>query len=449
MKLPLIGGEIIYFLGAFMGREHPSLLSFIPSTVFFIVMSVVRLLSDEDFDEYARLSFEAYPAMYGPLSEDQVEAWIGRMQTQQSKKGDVQYAGCFRDGKLVGIMRLHSFEMNVHGTIMKSMGVGNVAVDLTRKKEHVSKEMMEYYHQWCLDEGASFAVLWPFRPDYYVKMGYGYGRKMNKYMFRPCDLPRGSKEGVRFMNTDDVDTMHACFNDYARGIHGMILKPKSFYERLFRRYKVVGYEKDGVIEGFIAFKFRKLRGDHFLLQNMEVEYLIHNSKEALDGLLAFLQTQLDQVERIEFTTMDDDLHFLAKDPRNGEPHIFFTSQESNVQGVGMMYRVLDKEGFIRKLDHNFNGVNLKVRFNVEDSFLPSNHGSLVVHFEGGKPVLGGSGYDVEVSLNVEWFSSLVMGVVDFRKLWVYGLVKVSDESYVDTLDKLFHVARKPETIEEF
>ena len=52
-------------------------------------------------------------------------------------------------------------------------------------------------------------------------------------------------------------------------------------------------------------------------------------------------------------------------------------------------------------------------------------------------------------MNVEWFSSLVMGVVDFRKLWVYGLVKVSDESYVDTLDKLFHVARKPETIEEF
>jgi len=89
--------------------------------------------------------------------------------------------------------------------------------------------------------------------------------------------------------------------------------------------------------------------------------------------------------------MDDDLHFLAKDPRNREPHIFFTSQESNVLGVGMMYRVLDKEGFIRKLDHNFNGVSLNVRFNVVDSFLLSNHGSLVVHFEGGKPVLGGEG----------------------------------------------------------
>jgi len=412
-------------------------------------MSVVKLLSDEDFIEYTRVSYEAYPAMFTDFTDEQRDGWIKRMQVQQRERGAVQYAGCFRDGKLVGSMRLHSFEMNVHGSLIKAIGVGNVAVDLTRKKEHVSKEMMEYIHQWGLDEGASFALLWPFRPDFYVKMGYGYGRKMNKYMFRPMDLPRGSKEGVRFMTTDDVDALHTCFNDYVRGTHGMILKPRSFYERLFRGYKVVGYEKDGKIEGFIAFKFRKLREDHFLLQNIKVDYLIYHNKTALGRLLAFLQTQLDQVERIEFTTMDDDLHFIAKDPRNGEPHIFFTSQESNVQGVGMMYRVLDKEGFIEKLDHDFNGMNLKVRFNVEDSFLPSNHGSLVVHFEGGKPVLGGAGYDVEVSLNVEWFSSLMMGVVDFRKLWVYGLVKVSDESYVDTLDKLFHVARKPETIEEF
>lgn len=64
-------------------------------------------------------------------------------------------------------------------------------------------------------------------------------------------------------------------------------------------------------------------------------------------------------------------------------------------------------------------------------------------------MLGHSDYDVEVDINVEWFSSLVMGVVDFRKLWMYGLVEVSDESYIDSLDRLFHVTKKPETIEDF
>jgi hypothetical protein len=130
-----------------MGMEHSSLLSFIPFAVFFIVMSAVRLLSDEDFEEYTRLSLEAYPVMFVGFTDERREGWIKRMQVQQSERGAVQYAGCFRDGKLVGIMRLHSFEMNVHGRIVKAKGVGNVAVDLTRKKEHVSKEMMEYYHQ--------------------------------------------------------------------------------------------------------------------------------------------------------------------------------------------------------------------------------------------------------------------------------------------------------------
>ena len=42
-----------------------------------------------------------------------------------------------------------------------------------------------------------------------------------------------------------------------------------------------------------------------------------------------------------------------------------------------------------------------------------------------------------------------MGVVDFGKLWRYGLAEVSDEGYVDQLDRLFWVQRKPVTIEEF
>ena len=413
-------------------------------------MSVVKLLEDEDFEEYAKMSLEAYPSMFTGFNAEQSAAWVKRMKAQQDEMGVVQYAGCFRDEKLVGAMRMHRFEMNIHGKIIKVVGVGNVAVDLTRKKEHVAKEMMEYYHRWGLDNGASFAILWPFRPDFYVKMGYGYGRKMNKYMVRPDDLPRGSKEGVRFMNSDDIDALHACFNEYVRDTHGMVLKPKSFYARLFRRYKVVGYEKDGAVRGFIAFKFRKLHENHFLLQNILVEYLVYHDRQGFMRLLSFLQTQLDQVERIEFTTMDDDLHFIPHDPRNGEPHIFFTSQESNVQGVGMMYRVLNKDFLFKKLAaHNFNGVDIKVRFNVADSFLTENDGSIVVHFINGKAMLGQMEFDVEVDINVEWFSSLVMGVIDFEKLWMYGHAEVSDEFYVEKLDRLFHVAKKPETIEEF
>jgi predicted acetyltransferase len=131
------------------------------------------------------------------------------------------------------------------------------------------------------------------------------------------------------------------------------------------------------------------------------------------------------------------------------PHIFYINQESNVQGLGVMYRILNKEQFFKQLAlHDFNGENIRVRFNVMDSFVPENDGPITVHFKEGRPVIA-EGYDVEVSLNIEYLSSLLMGVVDFKKLWTYNLLKVSDESYLDQLDRLFHVRKKPETIEEF
>lgn len=97
----------------------------------------------------------------------------------------VQYAGTWRDDKPVGTMRLHSFEMNVHGVVMPAVGVGNVAVDLRHKKEHVAKDLMEYHHKHYRVSGAPMALLWPFQPDFYRNMGYGYGRKMNKYAMKP------------------------------------------------------------------------------------------------------------------------------------------------------------------------------------------------------------------------------------------------------------------------
>ena len=412
-------------------------------------MNNVRLLEDTDFKDYTRLSLEAYPAMYPKMSEEQIDGWIKRMQTQQAEKSDIQYFGYFDDEKLLGAMRTHTFTMNVHGVDMLAGGVGNVCVDLTHKKEHIAKEMMEHFHRVYMDMGAQLVLLWPFRSDFYMKMGYGYSRKYNKYMYKPSDLPRGSKEGVAFMTESDMDDLLECFNRYAAATHGMIYKKRRFFERFLQRYKVVGYRNSDRIEGFIGFNFKKLHSDHPLLQNIEIEYMIYENPPALSRLLAFLQTQLDQVDRVEFITLDDDLHYISSDPRNGEPHIFYINQESNVQGIGLMYRILNKKQFFEKLTpYDFNGVSLRVKFNVRDSFIQENDGPITIHFIDGKLSLG-DGFDVEVTMNIEYLSSLLMGVVDFRKLWTYGLVQVSAEKYIESLDKLFHVSKKPETMEEF
>ena len=414
-------------------------------------MSEVRLIKDDEFEEYARITLDAYPAMFTDVTEEKRRGWIERMKKQQDEDDSVNYYGCYRGGEMMGVMRLHDFKMTLYGSQVLLGGVGNVCVDLLRRKEHVSKEMMEYFHSHYRGRGAKLVVLYPFRPDYYVKMGYGYGRKMNQYRFRPEDLPRGSRENVSYLDESDVEALAACFNRYALRTHGMIEKKTSYFERLFTRHKVVGYRDGGEVRGFMAFGFKKLMEDHVLLQNLEIHMLIYETPEVLRGLLSFLSVQLDQVDRVVLNTQDDDWHFVLKDPRDGVPHMFYTSQETNVQGVGIMYRVIDTRGIWEELaDHSFNDVSLGVKFTVWDSFIPENDGSVVVHFKDGRPeVVDGGGYDVEIKLDVAWFSSLIMGVVDFRKLWMMGLAEVSDEGYVDELDTLFWAQHRPETIEEF
>lgn len=414
-------------------------------------MSEIKPIGDDDFEEYARLSLDAYPAMFTGFTDERRKAWIERLRKSQSEGGPIHFHGCYRDGKLIGGMRFHDFKMTLYDTQIFVGGVGNVCVDLLHKKEHVSKEMMEYFHSYYLDKGACLVTLYPFRPDFYRKMGYGYGRKMNQYRFRPDDLPRGSKENISYIEESDVNLLNDCYNRYVYKKHGMIEKREPYFERLLSRYKVVGHKKDGKVEGFMAFGFKKLLDDHFLLHDIEVHMLIYENTEALQGLMSFLQVQLDQVNRIVLNTHDDDFHYMFKDPRDGNPKIFATSQETNIQGVGIMYRLLDIHRFFELLHgHNFNDVSVVLQINVIDTLLPENNKECTIQFDSGKPKFKDDLVpDVSLTIDVAWLSSLVMGVIDFGKLWQYGLVEISDREYVDVLDELFHVSEKPETIEEF
>ncbi|HIH89042.1 TPA: GNAT family N-acetyltransferase [Candidatus Bathyarchaeota archaeon] len=414
-------------------------------------MSVVRLVEGEEFEEYTRQSLDAYPVMMETVTPEQRKGWIERMKKAQAEGAPTHSYGVFRGDKMVGGARYHDFEMNVHGTIVKAGGVANVFVDLLHKKEHVAKDLMEHFHAHYRDEGAPLAALYPFRPDFYRHMGYGYGRKLNQYRIKPGDLPRGDKTGVDFLTPADAAEATGCYNRYARATHGMVIKPEANIARLIQRNKVIGYRRDGRIEALAKIHFDKVRPDNPLLQNITVNYLVYENPEAFRAIVAFLGSQLDQVDRIVFETHDDDLHFLPSDPRDGEQAMFYTCWEANRQAVGIMYRVLDTRRLFEALSgHDFNGESMRLRLTLRDNFFPENDSSTLIQFKGGEAkVLDRGRHDAEVKMGVEWFSSLIMGVVDFRPLHTYGQAHVTDASYVATLDRLFHSHEKPVTMEEF
>jgi hypothetical protein len=173
---------------------------------------------------------------------------------------------------------------------------------------------------------------------------------------------------------------------------------------------------------------------------------VYDDRDVLRELLTFLHTQGDQIHRIIFPLHDDSFHFLPFDPRDGSGHMIpVISHQSNLQGIGVMYRVIDTEGIFRLLrSHDFNGQNCRLKITLRDTFLPQNAGSLTVHFKNGLPVLARTeNADVEISMDIADFSSLIMGAVGYKSLFGYGLSDISEKKYLDVVHDIFRVDSKP------
>jgi predicted acetyltransferase len=367
--------------------------------------------------------------------------------------------GLFAGETLLGGMRLYDFEMTLFEKPTLVGGVGAVAVDLTRKKEHVARDLIAYFLGHYRQRGAPLGILYPFRPDFYGAMGFGYGPKQNTYRIIPSALPaRGDRSCVRFLTDADRPAMIELYNAVANRTHGMIALTTVSAANYLNQpdARIVGWfdPASGELQGYLAFTLELIdKRANFLLQDLVVHEFIYGESAALLGLMAFLRTQQDQVRAIVLHTLDDAFHYLLSDPRNGPdrptPNVY---HESNTQGVGLMYRLLDVRRFFTTLpDHRFGAETLTLRLTVHDSFLPEQDGSVVVSFTDGLAQLqtNETPADVDLTLTVGDASALLMGCVSLNSLYNLGLAEISDAAAAERLDALFRAARPPVCLTPF
>jgi predicted acetyltransferase len=355
--------------------------------------------------------------------------------------------GLFREGNLMAGMLIYEFMMNVRGTFVQSGGLGSLAVDLLHRKQKLGKEMVSFYLRRIRDHGASIALLYPFRHDFYKRMGFGYGTKMNQYVFRPEGIRRsGSWEHVEYLTVNDAGKVLDCYDRFAAATHGMILGSKGRVEQMLNNpsLSTVGFTKGSRVLGYLTYGFEK-RGN-FLQNDLSIKQMVYESPEVLNELLSFLRSLADQFARIVVNTQDDAFHHLLGDPGNRSgnllPSVF---HESNTQGLGLMYRVIDLPGvFSRYRNARFGSRTCRMKITVKDSFMAQNDDSVVVHFkEGLASVVEGGEFDAEIRLDIADFSSMFMGVIKFNQLAAYGLAQVEHAEYAVLVNRLFETENRP------
>lgn len=411
-------------------------------------MREIREITEEELPTFLRITSQAFPGMRVVTEDDQL-----RMQERLRRimhEPIVHFLALYEDGEMVGVMRAYDFTMKLRSVRTLVGGLGGVAVDLRRKREHVAYDMVQYFHAMYRAKGACLTALYPFRPDFYRRMGYGFGTRMNRYVLDPATLSGdGAKEGIVYLDAGDKDALHACYDRLVERTNGLIELPPHVLDGLFSDASalIVGCRSEGELTGYLLGRLVPTREDNFLANDLEIRALVYDNPAALGQLLAFIRSQADQVSRVVWETQDEMVPFLSSDPRNGSGNLLAGLwHETNTQGTGIMYRVLDTGRVFEVLaSHAFGGVSCRLALELEDSFLPANAGRTVVYFDEGRAQVMDPADPVDVTLSLEAgnFASLITGAISVRQLLGYGLAQLSEAAYVPAVHGLFFTEQKP------
>jgi len=413
---------------------------------------VINKIPAGDMDRFIDICILAYPGM--PVRSKAERAAVRTRMAKRNRDPRVSVWGCYRSGELVGGLRLFDYTMNLHGVPIPVGGGGRLAVALEHNKEHVARNLMTHFIDHYRKKKTPLAILYPFRPDFYRAMGFGYGSKLHQYRIRPAHLPDSpARRAVRLLTRADLPALQRCYHRFYMHTSGMIEETACGWNLIFEygKHRYAGYVDQGELRGYAAFAFEPAAPDDFIRNNLRVSELLVNDREALAGLLAFLRSQHDQVDHIILDTFADDFHFLPVDPRAREHMFAPIYHETNLSGVGLMVKVIDIPAMFAALaGHSFGGQTVTVGIAVTDTFTPANQGRYIVRFSKGKSVIARRGRaDVDITLDIAQFSSLLVGAVGFKELYRYNLAEISDPAWVDRVHALFRTDDKPVCVTQF
>lgn len=410
--------------------------------------TIRKLSSKQEFTDFADIAANSYPG-FKIQTEEEKKIFIDNSMKVQQENQIIKFYGIFNDNNLYGGMRYHDFKMNLLSSKIKAGGIGLVAVHFLHKKEKIAREILTEFINHYRANDVSIVMLYPFRPDFYKKMGFGFGTSMNQYKVKPCDLPRGNSKGnITFAKEDDINALLECYTRVYEKTNGLIEKYEREFTLLFKnpRAKVVIYKNDKVIQGYMSFEFNSGSEKSAMINDILVNDFVFENTEALNEMMTFLNSQSDQIRYVIFNTQDEDFRFLLDEPRNDSNNLFTpVYHECSIQGTGIMYRIIDIPRFFNEVkDHNFNNESCKLKITVKDSFIKENEGSTIINFTNGIAKLSKEqDYDVEIALDIADFSSLAICAVTFKSLYKYGKVSISKKEYIDKLNRIFSSCDKP------
>ncbi len=288
------------------------------------------------------------------------------------------------DGRMAGACRAYSLTLSLFGRPVPALGLGAVAVSPDARRRGIGAELCRDALRVGRERGDLVSVLYPFRVEFYRRMGWALAGSVERYRFPPEALPRfPERSRARLLEpAERRPAVPELYRSLLPGRHGLLHRSARHWKLLDDpALLVVGVEADpgeGTLAAAAILESRRGRGGTGPALTVRESYV--SDPSSYRALLGWLSVQRDQWRSITLDALPGErLHQVLAEPRRpgrgARRGLWF---ESAVLLRGPMIRVIDLAGLAAHF-----GVRPGTRLEVADPEVPEQAGVWVADDEAG------------------------------------------------------------------
>jgi len=295
------------------------------------------------------------------------------------------------EGRLDGAFRTLPLVMHLLGRPVPTLGVAAVAVAPHARRRGLGAHLCRTALRIGRDQGDLLAALYPFRTDFYARLGFALAGELHRYRFPPEALP--AFDGVDRVQvcSDPPGRLPALYDALLPSAHGLVVRSRKRWEAILSASPVVfeihaggstGLDRgevglDGTLGGYLLGSLRKLpRGAG--LEFRITEFLAADL-DSYRAALGWLSCQRDAWRQVTLDTLPgEQFHGLLAHPQlagTSNARVLWFPSATILRGP--MVRILDTGGLLELLEPARGTV-----LDLEDPEVPENRGRWEVSTDG-------------------------------------------------------------------
>lgn len=385
----------------------------------------IRHLTTDDLEQYHALLRYAFQITEQNLSEC---GWRND-EIKQSKFPILERAdvlGCFDAHALVSQVAVYPLEMNIYHTVYPIGFVTSVCTYPEYTGHGIMKHLMYRSLVQMRSKQQPLALLFPYSIPLYRHIGWEIISNKITYSVKDRQLPaKPAAPGyVRRVDWENRD-FRALHDRFATATHGCLFRNSLAWEEYWRWDEddtsvAIYYDESGMPNGYMVYLITE--------DIMHIKEMIYLTHEAHEGLWSYIRAHESMIDEVRGNS-------YFSDP------IAFELEDGDIRETIRPYimgRIVDVAQFFQQYPCDSGAEHIRITFDVEDSFLPWNHGAFTVLFHRGHCTLSEQPSTHHVHLSIATLTTLLLGYRTAAKLYRMGRIRAEEQTISLLDDVLLH-----------